>query len=228
VTRRGKPVRWIDASEPVRPSLPAWPGDPAVRLVSLAARGPFRVSRLSLSTHAGTHVDPPLHYGAGRRSVDEIAPGVFVGEGIVVRSRARALVPARDVEAALGARPLRLLVKTSNSARDFAGLVRSGKFVALSEEAALAAVRAGVRIVLFDGPSVDPARGADWPAHRVLLGAGCAIVEGVRLGRVRPGPCDVVALPLRLERGDGSPARVLVRPHDLRRDASQVGPARGR
>jgi arylformamidase len=126
-------------------------------------------------------------------------------------------VPARDLEQALRARPRRLLVATANSSRDFASLVRTGRFVSLSREAARAAVRAGVRLLLFDGPSVDPARDTDWPAHRILLGARCAIVEGVRLARVRAGRCDVVALPLRLLRGDGSPARVLVRAQVRRR-----------
>lgn len=215
--RRRARLGWIDATEPIRSGLPVWPGDPKVDLRPLAPRGPFRVSRLVLSTHAGTHVDPPWHFVFGRgtrarRSVDEIDPGRLAGGAIVARSPARDLVAAEDLAAALALRPLRLLVRTRNSARDFAALVASGDFVALSEDAARAAVRAGVRLLGIDGPSVDPAASRDYPAHRICLEAGCVLVEGLRLRRVRPGACDLMALPLRLLRGDGAPARVFVRP----------------
>lgn len=216
------PRGWIDATEPIRSGLPAWPGDPRALVRPLAPRGRFRVSRLSLSTHAGTHVDPPYHvvFGPGskavrarvRRTVDEIAPEVLVGVAVVARSAARSLVPEADLAAALAQRPRRLLVRTGNSSRDFSSLVTEGDFVALSEAAARAVVRAGVRLLGIDGPSVDPAASRDHPAHRICLAAGCVLVEGLRLGRVRSGECDLLALPLRLLRGDGAPARVFVRP----------------
>jgi arylformamidase len=211
VSEKERSPSWIDATEPIRSGLPVWPGDPAVILRPLLSRGPFRVSRLSLSTHAGTHIDPPYHWRSGRQTVDEIRADLLAGTATVVRSFSRDLVSAADVADALEARPRRLLIRTANSGRDFSGLVLRGGFVAVSEEAARAVVRAGVRLLGIDGPSVDPARSRDWPAHRICLEAGCVLLEGLRLRRIGAGACELMALPLRLERGDGAPARVFIR-----------------
>jgi hypothetical protein len=53
----------IDISLPITPALPVWPGDPRPALepvTTLESHG-VQVSRLILSTHAGTHVDAPRH-----------------------------------------------------------------------------------------------------------------------------------------------------------------------
>jgi len=53
-------VPLIDISVPLSESLPAFPGDPAIRLeCSGIAAKPFHSTRLSLGSHAGTHTDHP-------------------------------------------------------------------------------------------------------------------------------------------------------------------------
>jgi len=215
---------WIDVTEPLGPGLRVWPGDPEVRIEPVARRGRFRVSRLTLSTHAGTHVDPPRHWFRGRLAVDAIPPRMLAGEAVVVTVPRARLVRAEDLAAALAARPRRVLVKTANSSRDFSRLVASGSFAALSAEAARAVVAAGVELLGIDGPSVDPGESRDFPAHRTLLENGVVIVEGLRLARVGRGRVEVVAAPLKLVGADGAPARVFVR----RLSRPSVGPPRRR
>ena len=48
--------------------------------------------------------------------------------------------------------------------------------------------------------------------HRVLLGAGIWIIEGLDLSRAPVGRCDFVCLPLRIVGSDGAPARAILRP----------------
>jgi arylformamidase len=50
----------------------------------------------------------------------------------------------------------------------------------------------------------------DYPVHHALLGHGALILEGLLLAGVPPGPLEIECLPLRLEGGDGAPARALV------------------
>lgn len=84
--------------------------------------------------------------------------------------------------------------------------------MALSLEAARWLVERGVRLVGVDGPSVEAFDApAQHPVHRTLLEAGVVVVEGLDLSGVPAGPCEVLCLPLRVEGGDGAPARVFVR-----------------
>jgi arylformamidase len=48
--------------------------------------------------------------------------------------------------------------------------------------------------------------------HRTLLGAGIWIIEGLDLSQIKPGRYYLICLPLKLENGDGAPARVVLRP----------------
>jgi arylformamidase len=75
----------------------------------------------------------------------------------------------------------------------------------LDRAGAQALVDADVRLVGVDQLSVG-----DYDAHRVLLGAGVVVVEGLDLSAVEPGPYELVCLPLKLVGSDGGPARAIL------------------
>jgi arylformamidase len=66
-------------------------------------------------------------------------------------------------------------------------------------------VDGGVRLVGVDQMSVG-----DEEAHRVLLGAGVVVLEGLDLSGVEPGPYELYCLPLKLVGSDGAPARAIL------------------
>jgi arylformamidase len=47
-------------------------------------------------------------------------------------------------------------------------------------------------------------------AHRILLGSGMVLLEGLDLSAVAPGDYHLVCLPLRVVGGDGAPARAVL------------------
>ncbi len=110
---------------------------------------------------------------------------------------------------ALGQTP-RVLFKTPNTA-----LWRKPGFqadyVALTATAARLLVDMGTQLVGIDYLSVDAYAQQDFPVHRILLGAGVVIVEGLDLSAVPPGQYELLVLPLLLAGGDGAPARVVLR-----------------
>lgn len=63
----------------------------------------------------------------------------------------------------------------------------------------------GVRLVGVDQMTVG-----DEDAHRVLLGAGVVVVEGLDLSGVEPGSYELYCLPLKLVGSDGAPARAIL------------------
>ncbi len=204
----------IDVTIPLSPQLPVYPGDPRFALEPMQrieAGDPCNTSRLTLGAHTGTHVDAPYHFLADGASVDQLPLEILMGKARVVQVAASHSIQRLDLEPHDLRDDIRLLLKTRNS-----GLLRQpdfeGDFVFLSPDAASYLAQAGIKLVGFDYLSIDPYPSPEHPAHHALLEAGVVVVEGLDLSEVEPGEYDMVCLPLRIEGGDGAPARVVLRP----------------
>lgn len=201
------PVEILDVSLLVRPGMVVWLGDPEVHaeLASAIADGDeANVTRLSLGTHTGTHVDAPVHFLDGAEGADALPLDALVGPCVVVEATTagRELGPEAFDGVADGVE--RVLFKTRNSelwARE--GFVDD--FVTLGDAAAREVVRRGIRLVGIDYLSIG---GSD--AHRTLLRARVVPLESLDLRGVDPGAYRLVCLPLRLAGSDGAPARTIL------------------
>lgn len=199
----------IDITRPLYDGMPTWPGDPPVRVRPAAALP--AVSQVSLSSHAGTHVDPPAHFVPGGSTVDRLPLDVLLGPAWVAWLPGASVITAAQLAAAaIPPDVSRLLLRTANSER--AGHEFDPAFVGLAPDAAAWLIARAVRLVGIDGPSIEPFDAAGEPVHRALLAAGIIVVEGLALADVSAGAYELLCLPLRLAAGDGAPARaVLVR-----------------
>lgn len=192
--------------------LPLFPGDPPVTVqpvTSLQRGDAANVARLSLGTHAGTHIDAPRHYDDRGRGVDTLPLGLLMGDALVadcrgVREIGRNLLAALPLEGVE-----RLLLRTDNS-----GLWgRPGfweDYCAVTEAGARYLLEAGIRLVGIDYLSIESFAG-DGRVHRLLLAGGVVVLEGLNLGGVAPGRYELLCLPLKVLDGDGAPARAVLR-----------------
>jgi arylformamidase len=192
---------WIDISVPLRSPMQHWPGDPAPEV---------GLGRLAMHPHTGTHIDAPLHYIAGGLAIDSMPFDITVGPARVVHVDQ----PAIDAAVVADAKPAageRLLFRTSNSERCWSGACFRKQFVAVTPDGARLLAETGVRMVGVDYLSVGPYGAAGDETHRTLLGAGVWVLEGLNLARVAAGTYELLCLPLRIQGGDGAPARALLR-----------------
>ena len=211
----GVPVtsRYYDISPRLDPRTPAWPTDPPVEFEpfkSLAEGGSSNVTKLTLGTHAGSHVDAPRHFSDNGLSVDELPLDVLIGE-VSVLEVAGEVIDRRALDVA-GFRPRteRVLFKTSNSALwSGAGFQRG--FVGIAASAADFLVAAGVKLVGIDYLSIEAEHSDGAPAHQRFLDNGIVVLESIDLSAVPPGEYELLCLPLRLAGLDGAPARVVLR-----------------
>jgi len=60
-------------------------GDAPFEAVSAAGEEQYRMTRLALSTHTGTHVDAPAHFIAGGDSVDKLSLDILMGRPVLLR-----------------------------------------------------------------------------------------------------------------------------------------------
>ena len=202
-----------DISRPLSAQLPVWPGDPPVEIARLGtgAGSEPSVSRVCLSSHAGTHVDPPAHYLRDGTTVDRLPLDVLVGPAWLAHLAGPSHVTATALAAAgIPAGTQRLLLRTANSDAPLNPADFDPSFIGLTEDAARWLLAAGIRLVGIDGPSIEPFESPGDPGHRLLLGAGVIIVEGLVLAGVSPGPYQFYCLPLPIAGGDGAPARAVL------------------
>nr|MBA3337568.1 cyclase family protein [Chloroflexia bacterium] len=114
-------ARIYDVSLPITRELPVWPGDPQVDIASASriARGDVaNVSRFSISSHTGTHVDAPWHFIDDGARLADIAIVRWIGPCLVVEipSQDSRIEPSHLNAITLLADTKRVLFKTSNSA----------------------------------------------------------------------------------------------------------------
>jgi len=189
-----------DISLPLGDSTPVYPGDRPVRIdrVSDVDRGDgFTLSEVTMSVHAGTHVEAPSHFIAGAASVDGLILDVLVGRALLVDVSDEGAITA-DLLERLAVPPdtLRLLFRTSDAS-------------ALSECGACRLVDRGVKLVGIDGLSIGFSDQSE-AVHRILLGAGVVIVESLNLADVPAGEYQLICLPLKLTGAEGAPARAIL------------------
>lgn len=175
---------------------------------------PFNVSRLHLGTHTGTHVDAPFHFIQQGLTVDRLPLDILVGPALVLDLEDLPGLTIQPLDLAALHPPrstTRLLLKTRNS---YLWADRQNefeqKYVHLDTKAAAWLVQRGIRLVGLDYLSVEAFASTTYKVHQTLLEAGLVVVEGLDLSAVPAGPCQLICLPLKIEGGDGAPARVVV------------------
>jgi arylformamidase len=202
------PRTLIDVTLPITDNLPVWPGDPPVHLTRVSDDLPV-LSGLSMSCHAGTHVDAPAHFLAGGAGVDALPLDVLTGPAWVVHfAGLNPLTATMFAGAAIPTGTQRLLICSDNSDRVVEAF--DPDFVALAPDAAAWLLDRGIRLVGIDGPSIEAYDAPGDPVHRALLAAGVIIVENLALAGVSPGAYELICLPLPIAGCDGAPARVVL------------------
>ncbi|MDQ3549462.1 MAG: cyclase family protein [Chloroflexota bacterium] len=205
-----------DISIAIQPGMPQWPGDDPVaeRPLLRTPDDVANVTQLILTTHTGTHVDPPRHFVHGGATIDEVPLERWVGPCWVADLTASGPeVEAGELEAAdIPEETERLILKTTNT-----GLWRTSPtafvedYVGLSLDAARWVVEHGIRLIGIDYLSIGGMRTANVETHQLLLGNDVIIVEGLDLDQIAPGAYELLCLPLKIRNGDGAPARVALR-----------------
>lgn len=159
--------------------------------------------------HTGTHVDAPAHMLSEGRTLDQLPLAPYVGHTQVVElPYVEECIQRRDLES-VELRAKRILIHTRNSGEE----AYDPKFVYLTAEAATWLVEQGIQLVGIDAMSVERDE-PDHPAHQILLSAGVAILEDLRLDSVPVGEYTLLAIPLALRGAEASPVRALLLPVD--------------
>ena len=202
----------LDISQTLRPGLPVWPGDTSFQADATWTLGsdcPVNVSRLTLSTHSGSHADAPCHYDAEGAAIDAVALAPYLGPCVVIEALSgQGAVEWDEIADQLPENFARVLIRTYPAfPRDEWDEV----FRPIAPDLIAAVAARGAVLIGVDTPSLDPQSSKTMDAHMAVKAHGLAILEGLVLDNVPPGAYELIALPLAIAGADASPVRAVLR-----------------
>ena len=179
-----------------------FPGDPAPQRQVLRATAKGDVCNLTafyMCAHNGTHVDAPFHFLQDGKTVDAVPLTTFVGPAYVAAHDG--LISGDDAEA--------IFEKASACDPEAAKRILVKGAAVLSADAAKVFAAKGILLFGNESQTVGP-EDAPMEVHRILLGAGVVLLEGIRLFAVPAGVYFLCAAPLNLSGADGAPCRAVL------------------
>jgi kynurenine formamidase len=218
-------VRVVDLSFPIKPHF-RWKVASELRS-SHAAGNLFQSTILTVTCHAYTHVDAPVHFLPGDRDIARMPIDQWMGAAAVVDlthlgdngevtaadlDRHAAHVQAGDIVLLRTDWPRRVSVESERFWREAPYTGRS---------ACEWLVHRGAKAVGYDYPPdyairtmiFEPGRTVTRPectTHDVFFPAGITVIEYLtNLDAIGAPRCRFIALPLRIEGADGSPVRAV-------------------
>ncbi|HEY0456528.1 MAG TPA: cyclase family protein [Verrucomicrobiae bacterium] len=209
------PKRLIDVSVPIFEGMVHWPNDPAFKREWVLQKGkngaPCNVSKISLGSHTGTHMDAPLHFLSNGATMETLPVEATIGPARIIMIRDKVSVNPDELRAFKLRAGERILLKTRNSHRAWKMGKFDEDFVYISKEGAAYLAEKKIQTIGIDYLSVGGFRRDSIETHCALLGAGIWIIEGLNLSKAKPGPCELICLPLKVMGAEGAPARAVLR-----------------
>jgi kynurenine formamidase len=210
-------VHLIDLSHPLKQGQASFPGDPDLEIAihATVASGAANVTRLTMGTHQGTHLDAPFHIFDDGRTVDDLpleqvfgpARLVDLAPGGQLEPRMPLGVELFEPHAQAFGVGARVIYRTGWD-RHFGRPDYFTDFPSLTPEAARWMADCRIRMLGMDTPSP----GQQWrECHQALLRPGreVVIVESLaNLDRL-PAQFTFIGFPLKLTGCDGSPIRAV-------------------
>jgi arylformamidase len=201
----------IDISRPIQNSTPTWPGDTPFDFELMwtkEASGSVNVGKLEMSTHTGTHIDAPFHVDSEGKKVHELDLSIYCGKAKVIHLQEVEVITAHELKKAGLSETERLLIRTDSWDDP---LRFPEEFSYFHPDAAAYLKEIGVKLIGVDVPSVDFMKSKELPAHHSFLEHSIFILEGLDLSAAEQGDYELIALPLPIVDGDGSPVRAILR-----------------
>jgi arylformamidase len=208
---------WIDVSAALDPaSTPVYEGDAPMQfdfLKDMRRGDAVTLSKLSLGAHSGTHIDAPMHFIRDGSAVDRVALTRLIGSARVIDvPDSVQTIDAGELNRHAWRGSERVIFRTRSSVRKW---MRSATFhrdfAFIAPDAARLLADAGVRLVGIDYLSSEQFGAPSPVTHRILLGEGIPIVEGLDLTEVIAGDYDLIVLPIKIRGHEGAPARAVMR-----------------
>jgi len=208
----------VDLTHELHNGMPIYPGDPSPSFVSYSTieKNGVNLTKLTLGSHTGTHIDAPRHFIPDGIGVDQISPGKLVGEAYVTDMTSKPIgsgITGRDLRENLEGRVAEddIVVCYTGCSEHWGEEAIRSNYTYLTGDATEYLVSKKVRAVGIDFLSVEKFHASAPVAHKNLLGNGIFIIESLsRATKQFVGKrILMICMPIKLQHGDGAPSRII-------------------
>jgi len=201
--------------------MPIYPGDPqpSFENYSTLQKDGVNLTKITMGSHTGTHLDAPRHFIRDGIGIDRIPPYKLIGEAYVADLSKKPIgsgITSEDLRRELEEKIVMddIVVVYTGCSKYWGEESINRDYTYLTGDAANYLVSKGVRAVGIDFLSVEKFKAAEPVVHRTLLGKGIFIIESLSdaLKQFVGMKILMICMPIKLRDGDGAPARVVAVP----------------
>jgi len=231
--------RWVDLTHPFDSEAVYWPTAEGFEhetvFEGMTEKGYYYTAyNFSAAEHGGTHIDAPVHFAEGRKTVDQIEVDRLIGPAVVIDVAAKSRAD-RDYQVSVAdfeaweeehdrlPEGCIVLLNTGSSRwwpdrKMYMGTELRGEeavselsFPGLAPDAARWLVEnRAIKAIGLDTPSIDYGRSTHFESHRILFERNVPALENVaNLDELPPTGATVFALPMKIKGGSGGPTRIV-------------------
>jgi arylformamidase len=212
--------RATDLTHTIFDGMTTYVGDPkpSIKRVKTLDTDGVNLSRLTLGSHTGTHIDAPFHFINGGKTVDQLEADSLCAEAVVLdfSQKSPGSGIGKDDLSTYDkmVNPHDIVLLYTGMSRHWKEEWARRKFIYLTEDGADWMVKHKVRAVGIDYLSVEKFGSTQNPAHKKLLENGILIIESLNenLSRFLGRRIILICLFVKTKGTDGAPARALAYP----------------
>jgi arylformamidase len=206
----------IDLTYTIESRMTIFPGvrKPVIEYLSTMEQDGHYTSMYTLVTHAGTHIDAPMHWEKGGQSVDQLPLNKFIGEAVLIN------LENENVGSTIEVSHLKkyendikkgdIVVVNTGIYKSYGNPEFSYKYPAVSFEAAQWLIKKEITTYGTDAVSVDAPRCPDKKAHHAFLGANIPIIESLaNLNKISKRRFYLYCPPLKIKDVEASQCRAV-------------------
>lgn len=183
--------KWMDITMPLHEGMSVYSGHEqfGFEQMNTVSEDKFNLTRFSMGSHCGTHMDSPAHFIGGGKTIDEVDLDLLIGEALVFTVR-----PGEDFSAV-----------PEGTTR----LIMRAEFNGLTPRQAQTLLKKGVQLIGTTNMSIAPANN-EMQIHKLFLENGGWVLENLLLDGVEDGVYKLICLPLKLQGLEGAPVRAVL------------------
>lgn len=210
-------MKVIDLTHTIKEDMPVYPGTeaPMLKAANSYEVDGFKETRLSMFSHTGTHIDPPAHLFADKKTLDAFSAEQFIGKALVIDCRdlkdGEVITMDRLKRKGADLEKAEFLLFNLGWDKRWGTPEYFGDYPCIDFEVLDFIINSNLKGIGFDVIGLDPISDVALKRHNELFSKKEIInIENLKdLDLCGEGLFTFICLPIKIEGSDGAPARAV-------------------